>query len=173
MKRRIFAFSLAVTAFLLGTSVFAAEAAAEEAEEVITEAYEYKAVPGSKEWESLYEPEEKLAACYVPPEAMEKMTTEALVETVLNYPLLADMYAYNSIEIGIQVVSTYFGGIKELMARQDAEEVLYEYSLKETKRTIDTDITYFYCDTLLDYISTEEAREGRAIQLTETTVERR
>ena len=171
MKRRILSIFVVITVFLLGTSVFAVDETTDKTEEVITEAYVYKVVPGSKEWESFHGPEEKLAASYVPPETMEKMSTEALVKTVLNYPLLVDIYAYNSIEIGIQAVSTYFGGIEELMSRQDAAEVLYEYSLKETARTNDTDITYFYCDTLLDYISTEKAKESRAIQFTETTVE--
>jgi hypothetical protein len=43
--------------------------------------------------EKLYYPEQKLAASYVPEEVLKNMTTDALVETVLNYPLLVDIYA--------------------------------------------------------------------------------
>ncbi len=126
----------------------------------ITEAYAYKVLPGSEEWESFYTAEQKLEACYVPTELMEQMTTEALVETILNYPLLVDMYVYNSIELGIQAVSSHFGGIEELMTRPDAMEVLCVYSMSETERTADTDVTYFYCDTLLFYLSSHATAEN-------------
>ena len=155
MKPRLLSLCLIAT-LLLGTSAIALEEATNQTEDVVTEAYEYTVVPGSKEWESFYKPEQKLAASYVSPDLMKRMTTEALVETVLNYPLLVDMYAYDTIEIGIQAVSTYFGGITELMTRDDAATVLQEYSTKTRARTTNTDITYFYSDTSLDYISSTD-----------------
>ncbi len=162
MKPRVLSLFL-VAILLLGTQAVALEATTDETEGVVTEAYEYEIVPGSEEWESFYEPEQKLKASYVSPDLMKRMTTEALVETVLNYPLLVDMYAYNTIEIGIQAVSTYFGGITELMTRDDAATVLQKYSMKAKTRTIDTDITYFYSDTLLDYISSSEDTNTAAL----------
>ena len=36
------------------------------------------------------------------------MTTKALVETVVNYPLIINIYAFNTFEDGVHSVSEYF-----------------------------------------------------------------
>ena len=59
----------------------------------ITEAYQYPIVPGTAEWASFKTRMEKVAACQIPESILKNMTTEALVETVMNYPLLVDIFA--------------------------------------------------------------------------------
>lgn len=58
-----------------------------------------------------------------------------------------------------------------MLTRQDAKDVLTAYSLQETSRTVDTDITYFYCDTLLAYITAHDnVFDSRTVQYDTTTV---
>ena len=128
--------------------------ATENIDYTVTEPFIYEIVPGTSEWEALDTLDKKIDACYVPLETVTNMTTEALVETILNYPLLINIYAYNSIEIGIEAVSTYFPAIEELLTRDDAYAVLYAYSTQTSARTADSGIISIYCDTLLDYIQT-------------------
>lgn len=68
-------------------------------------------------------------ACRVPEEVAKNMTTRALVETVMNYPYLVDMYAFDSTDL-------WFRGVRnlpmmaELCARPDCLAVLRAEALK-------------------------------------------
>ena len=86
--------------------------------------YVYPIQPGTEEWAKLDSLDAKIAACKVDPELMNSMTTEALLETVLNYPLLINIYAFSSAEIGIGSVSGYFEGLQMLHDREDAAECI-------------------------------------------------
>ena len=122
----------------------------------ITEAHIYTIAPGTKEWEKLDGAYEKRAACFISEDEVRKMSTKALVETVVTYPLFVDIYCYDSIKTGIERVSSYFPGIGELFTREDALFYLVEYASHNTEREEDTDISFFNADTLIWYI--EEQR---------------
>lgn len=86
--------------------------------------YVYPIQPGTEEWAKLDSLDAKIAACKVEPELMNSMTTEALLETALNYPLLPNIYAFSSVEIGIGSVSGYFEGLQMLHDRENAAECI-------------------------------------------------
>lgn len=94
----------------------------------ITVAYEYPIVPGTDEWKQLDTHVKMLEACQIPEEILENLTTQALVETVMNYPLLVEMFAYDTAEAGYQAVYNNFNGLRELQERSDAIECLEEYA---------------------------------------------
>ena len=48
------------------------------------------------------------------------MTTDALLDSILDYPLLVDLYVYRSIDIGFQEMSKYFDALPEFISRKDA-----------------------------------------------------
>lgn len=52
------------------------------------------------------------------------MTTDMLVSAYLNYPLLGDMYAYNTIETGFAALRKQCNALDELLTREDVGEVL-------------------------------------------------
>ena len=93
----------------------------------ITEAYQYPIVPGTEEWKNLEDMPAKIEATHVDPEILRKMTTPALVETVVTYPLFVCVQAYETLDIGIKEVSEYFKGIDELLNRNDAREEILNY----------------------------------------------
>lgn len=93
--------------------------------------YEYPAQPGTEEWSALNGRIEMAEACQIPEEILENMTTEALVYTVLNYPLMIDIYAYDfyseegdSYLLAMESIATEFNGLQELKQRTDAVEVI-------------------------------------------------
>lgn len=90
--------------------------------------YEYPIVPGTDAWLKLDSLNDMIEACHVDEELMASMTTPALVETVINYPLLINVFAYDHVEKGIEAVSEYFKGIELLAAREDAARYLREYA---------------------------------------------
>lgn len=95
----------------------------------ITESHAFDIVPGTEEWDSYDSALQRMEACHVSEDELRQMTTEALYETVLNYPLLVNIFAYDNLETGIAVLSKEFAGIEELMSRDDMMEVVSSHSL--------------------------------------------
>jgi hypothetical protein len=60
-----------------------------------------------------------VAACQVPEPILRDMSTEGLIETCLNYPLIGDMGMYNSWQQGFDRVAARFNGLQELLQRPD------------------------------------------------------
>ena len=85
-----------------------------------SDAYDYPIKPGTDEWKAFGSHEEMLKACQIPEEILHRMSTTALVETVLNYPLIMDWLTYDTFEIGIESVRKQFNGLSELLSRNDA-----------------------------------------------------
>ena len=96
----------------------------------LDEPYKYPVIPGMEEWDKLTNHEQKIEVCYVNPDLLSRMTTYALTETVVTYPLFVDAVVYDSFEIGLDMLSKQFAGIDELLNRQDAYENLLLYISK-------------------------------------------
>lgn len=89
--------------------------------------YEYPYVPGTQEWIGLGNTLARRRACQVPDEILQHMTTDALLLTVLNYPFLSDMYAFNTIEMGYKAVRNHCNSLREFEARPDCLDALSRY----------------------------------------------
>ena len=104
--------------------------------------YEFPILPGTQEWIDLGDTLAPRRACQVPDEILQHMTTDALLQTVLDYPFLSDMYAFNSFEQGYIVVRRRFAGLWEFEHRPDYLEALSQYceqnaSLPEEEKTFE------------------------------------
>jgi len=96
------------------------------------DAYDFPVKPGTEEWKTFQTHNEMLKACQIPERILNNMSTAALVETVLNYPLLLDMMAYNNIQYGFDQVASRFNGLQELLNREDnGTEIKTRYRPKE------------------------------------------
>lgn len=96
-------------------------------EKTITEAYQYPVVPGMEEWKKLKSLPEMAEACQIPEDILDCMTTEALIETVVNYPLFGNVFAYENKKTGLEHVKGYFNGLQELYERDDAIKKMEVY----------------------------------------------
>ena len=118
-------------AFLLGIPAMAVNSDGEERIYTITDPYVYDVIPGTEAWNDMTSAE-RYEACYVSADVAENMTTQALVETVLGYPFWVNVYAFDTLEKGIDVVSSYFPPLAELLKREDAANALAEYSASQS-----------------------------------------
>ncbi|MDD2358698.1 MAG: hypothetical protein PHX13_12380, partial [Thiovulaceae bacterium] len=59
-------------------------------------------------------------ACQIPENILKAITTRALVETCLSYPLYLNYMAYNDLDQGIISVISRFNGLSELYSRSNA-----------------------------------------------------
>lgn len=74
--------------------------------------YDYPVKGGTEEWKSFTNLNEMLEACQISESILKKMSTAGLVETVLNYPLLGNMFAYNFPQQGFEAATAQFNGLK-------------------------------------------------------------
>lgn len=112
--------------------------------------YVYPIQPGTEEWAKLDSFDAKIAACKVDPELMNSMTTEALLETVLDYPPLINLYAYTDMQQAIGVVSKNFDGLQILRDREDTAECIQ----KAIDAGTDDPLRMQYLQTLASYVRT-------------------
>lgn len=84
--------------------------------------YDYGVVPFSEEWYSLTTAERKkiFSINYT---IAKSLTTEALLDTIVSNPFIADIFAYNSIEEGVLAKENQFQ-FNELFNRTDIKPVL-------------------------------------------------
>ena len=121
----------------------------------ITSPYQYPVHVGSEEWNTL-DLCEKREACRIPSELIEKLTTKALLLSILDYPFICDIELYSSIEEGIAVLQESFPPLNELLTRADAIDTLEEYiTAFQQEETSDNDvisIKYWIAEDLYNYL---------------------
>lgn len=99
----------------------------------LEEAYTYPVLPGTDEWNAMDSHADQLKACQIPEDILSRLTTRALLETVLDYPLMVDMHSYSNMEQGFLSVKSQFNGLQELVSRSDAKEIAEAFTLKGTR----------------------------------------
>ena len=107
---------------LLSTNIFAYAAVNDEVAK--SAEYEYEINSNSPKWKEFISHDEMVAACRIPDEKIKDMSTEQLVSAYLNYPLLGDMYAYNTTEMGFEALRSQCNALDELLSRKDAGEAI-------------------------------------------------
>lgn len=115
MKKRIISFLLGVvTLFYLVVPTFAEESSinTDSKMQISTESkvksksFDYPIKLETKEWKKLKSHEEQINVCQIADDKVQSMETNQLIETVLDYPLLVDIFAYDTFEEGIKAVSS-------------------------------------------------------------------
>lgn len=125
----------------------------------ITTPYAYPVLPGTEEWQSL-SMDRRIAVSHVDEDIVKVMTTEAVLFTVLRYPFIVNIFAYNTAREGIDVVKKYCSSLAELLVRKDALQIITSY-LNTTTNT--ESVEYSVAERLWEYISTSTAMEPRYV----------
>ena len=95
--------------------------------------YTFPITPNMEEWASFRSRDEMVAACQIPEEILSKLSTHALVETILTYPFLSEITMFYRTqmecdrELGFWRIANSFNGLQELLTRDDALSVLEDY----------------------------------------------
>lgn len=83
------------------------------------QSFEYNLTPENPGWAKLSNKQEMLAATQIPSDVLKEMTTEEVVNAVLDYPLVIHIYAYDSYEAGLKALAEESDAYKELLNRPD------------------------------------------------------
>ncbi len=91
--------------------------------------YSYPISVDSEEWFE-YSVREKVEMLRIPDFILNSMTDEMLVQAIVDYPYLVDIYLYGeSVADGIDISRTYFSALDELLSRQTAAQALSTFGL--------------------------------------------
>lgn len=90
----------------------------------------YSVTLDDEEWENLDSFQEMLKASQLDEDTLAVLTTDELLDAVLNYPLLVNVFLYDSLQEGIQEVGKQFNGMHELLNRSDFEEAVFRKYMK-------------------------------------------
>ena len=127
MKLKVTALCVSAAILLtLGSGFASAESVNEPTNYTIDTPYNYPVRPGMPEWAEFTNHQQMINACEIPETILHSMTTEALVDTVLNYPLWIDPYLHDDINYGFSLMANHFNGMTELMTREEASDLLLE-----------------------------------------------
>lgn len=131
MKKFLTTFLSLITVVCINTT-FAIAAPITDSDNVssytISIPYSYPVTPYDEEWASFDSHVDMINACQIPEDILTNMTTEALLESILSYPLLGDMLLWDDVDDGYLSIATSFNGLAEFLQRPDAPEVLENYS---------------------------------------------
>ncbi len=106
----------------------------------------YQDVLSQPEWETSTNRIERGEMVQLPEDWLKSMDTDTLVEAVIEYPFFVDVYAFDDIQTGVDVMYDTFNGIRELAERSDAGEVILQKYIDEPvydeadTQTIETDV---------------------------------
>lgn len=96
----------------------------EEIIQVETVSFEYPITPDDPEWKELGSVRNKIEACRIPTEILDKMTDEQLIQAILDFPFLIDLFLVNSKEDGVKSLERTCDAYRELLSRSSAKDAL-------------------------------------------------
>lgn len=76
--------------------------------------YTFPNVADPTVWKTFNNMEEMLAACQIPDDVLQQISTENLIVSCMNYPLFFTYSAYNNELDGIKILMDHFNGFQEL-----------------------------------------------------------
>lgn len=89
--------------------------------------YQYPVTPYDKEWGNYMLSSERYAACQIPQKILNELSTEELLELVLDCPLMISMSLHDTIVEGVKILAQEFNGMHELLSREDSLAVVSRY----------------------------------------------
>ncbi len=138
---------LMIVVFIILQPIYAAAGGNLGGQYTINTPWQYPIQPGSEEWRSM-DILDAVEMLDVPDYVVDQMTTQALLETVVTYPLLSNVYGFDSTSMGFDLMRTSFYALDALMDRNDALSLmtLYYHQMSET------DPLYFVTGALYNYV---------------------
>lgn len=144
---------------------------AKEKDYTIYDKYNYPVQLESEAWKNIDTAEEKREISQIPVQIVNDMSTDALLESILDYPLIGDIFAFGTIEEGINVVSSRFYALKEYLNREDAHKKLYDRFMSVSVYTVeDADINDMIMEAFLSHSKINTNLTADSLEKIETKV---
>ena len=93
----------------------------------------YPIQPGTEEWDKLGTEQNKKEACRIPDATLKKMTDAELIQAVLEFPFLVEVFLVDDHSIGAKSVYNDCDALQELLSRCTGGDALTEFLEERTK----------------------------------------
>lgn len=101
--------------------------------------YSFQSINNKAFWATCKCFEDRITACEVPEECLSAMTTKALVETCIDYPLLYCFSAYTNELQAVKTITDFSNAYQELLSRSDAADAIIDfYSNASVRISVDS-----------------------------------
>ncbi len=87
----------------------------------------YPLTPSDEEWKKLFTETERVEACQIPDEIIDKLSSEELMNAVVEYPLMGTLYIYSDMQTGFNILIKNCNALRELLLRDDCIETVVKY----------------------------------------------
>ncbi len=92
----------------------------------IADTYQYALLPGTDEWKGLQSLTEKVDTSQIPEPILRSISTDGLLETILNYPLINDYIFFDKMQSGFNRIKSEHNGFVEFYKRKEMVRVLVD-----------------------------------------------
>ncbi|MBS1575000.1 MAG: hypothetical protein JST09_06810 [Bacteroidetes bacterium] len=106
--------------------------------QIIEKPYDYPIKRGTSEWFSIKTYDSLRIVSQIPFDIIEKMSTNVLVQSIINYPLLGDVFVFESYQKGLEKLNYNFTAIDALLQRSDLDSNLLATYTKYLDKNIDS-----------------------------------
>ena len=143
MKKVLLVMSMVVL-FSMGISVYA------ETDDM--GAYQFPVIPGTDEWKELSTHDEMMEVCMIPDKFISDASTEALLKSVLENPMMMDFIYFDDPKEAYQTMKSV-SGLRPLLNRDNCLEVMiYAYKTIEQPCEDDLDSRSFFLEPLYEFL---------------------
>lgn len=129
--------AIAVSSILPLSTAFAQENITVDISDVIEF---YDSTKSKPEWYNCISRAERGEMLQLPDYMLSNMSTDTLIDAVIEYPFFSDIYAFDNPQDGIDILFETFNGAKELAQRSDASEALMKKYEEEPVITKDSSV---------------------------------
>ena len=119
-----FLFAVCLFSFHSTASRQITESGATNSAYTIDTPYVFPITPADPEWRDFDTKQEMDKACQIPEQILTRLTTRALLETVLSQPFVSDYVCFNTYEDAAKNFYNTFNGFRELLSREDLTPAL-------------------------------------------------
>jgi len=89
-------------------------------------AYDYPVKPGTEAWKQLESNTQMIEVCQVPEDILNSLSTDALVETCFNHPLIVNVLLDDKLEKNLNHAISRYNSFNALVNRNDAGKALFK-----------------------------------------------
>ena len=88
--------------------------------------YVYPLTPKDPEWKEIEDYLDKVKACKIPQAILENLSDEQLVQAIIDYPLIYDVFFFSDVNKGVEHLAKTCDAFAELLKRERAKDVLFD-----------------------------------------------
>lgn len=88
--------------------------------------YVYPLTPNDPGWKEMGDYMDKVKACKIPQKVLENLSDEQLMQAIIDYPLIYDVFFFSDVNKGVEHLEKTCDAFAELLKREGAKDVLFD-----------------------------------------------